>query len=216
MKNKTKTEKLMICAMFIAIAVVLALLSDLIPFLHLPFGGSFTIASMLPIILAAYLFGTGWGLGCAFTYAVLQMLISFRTVSALFLPESDDYMGSAAAALMICLIDYVLAYTLLGFGGIFRKKLNPTAALVLGCVFAILLRYAAHVVSGYIFYGQWAEWFFSQDDFYAFGSLVLNRFDGKALALLYSVIYNGLYMIPELIITSLAAIPVSKLKIIRK
>ncbi len=214
--NRTKTQKLMICAMMIAISTVLAFLSDLVPFLHLPFGGSFTLASMLPIIIAAYLFGTGWGLGCAFTYSVLQLLISFRTVSALFLPESDDYMGSATAALLICFIDYILAYTLLGFGGVFRKCLRPTAALVLGCVFAVLLRYAAHVLSGYIFYGEWAEWFFSQEDFYSFGKTVLDRFDGKALALIYSAVYNGLYMIPELIITAIAAIPVSKLSILKK
>ena len=202
--------------MMIALSTVLAFVSDMVPFLHLPFGGSFTIASALPVILASYMFGIKWGLGTALTYSVVQLLISFRTVSALFLPESDSYLGSAIAALLICLIDYIIAYTLLGFGGVFRKKLKPTASLVCGCVFALMLRYIAHTVSGYIFYGQWAEWFFTQEGFFKIGETILTEFHGKTLALVYSIVYNGLYMVPEIIIAAIVAIPVSKLKIVKK
>ena len=208
-----KTKKLLVCAMMIAMATGIAFVSDMIPFLHLPFGGSFTIAGMLPIILASYMFGIKWGLGCAFTYSVIQLLISFRTVSAFFLPDSDFQL---AAAILICFIDYILAYTLLGFGGAFRKMKNRTAGLLLGVILAVLLRYAAHILSGYIFYGEWAEWFFTQEGFYSIGEKVVNVFSGKALALIYSIVYNGLYMIPELIITAVVSIPVSKLKVMER
>ena len=216
MKNKTNTQKLMICSMMIAIAAVLALVCEFIPFLNLPFGGGFTVASMLPIVLVSYMFGIGWGLGCAFTYSVVQMMIGFRTVSAFFMPTDDNYAGSLAAALAICFIDYVLAYTALGLGGVFRNIKNKTAALVMCVIFALSLRYIAHIISGYIFFGAWAEWFFTQEGFYAVGDSILSVFSGKGLSLIYSVFYNGLFMIPEIVLTSIAAIPVSRIPYVKK
>lgn len=211
MTKKTNTQKLMVSAMMIAIATVLALVCEFIPFLNLPFGGGFTIASMLPIVLVSYMYGLVWGVGTAFTYSIVQMLVGFRTVSAFFMPSDDNYAGSLFAALAICFIDYILAYTLLGLGGAFRKMKNKSIAIVLGVVLALYLRYAAHIVSGYIFFGAWAEWFFTQEGFYAVGASILGAFSGEALAVVYSVFYNGLYMIPEIVITSIVAIPVSRL-----
>lgn len=216
MKNSENTKKLMVSAMMLAIATVIAVVCEFIPFLNLPFGGGFTVASMLPIILVSYMYGIGWGLGCGFTYAVIQMLIGMKTVSAFFLPSNDNYMGSVGAALCICLIDYVLAYTVLGLGGVFRKMKSKTAAIVLGVVFAIALRYLMHIISGYIFFGSWAEWFFTQEGFYAIGGTILDVFSGKLLALIYSIFYNGLYMIPEIILTAVVSVPVSRIPQIKK
>ena len=213
---KSNTRKLMVCSMMIAIATVLALICEYIPFLNLPFGGGFTIASMLPIVLASYMFGIGWGLGTAFTYSLVQMLVGFRTVSAFFIPSDDNYAGSLVAALSICFIDYVLAYTVLGFGGLFRKMKSKCVALTLGVIVALSLRYLAHIVSGYIFFGAWAEWFFTQEGFYSIGESIMSTFSGSGLALVYSIFYNGLYMIPEMAITSIAAIGVSRLPQIKK
>jgi thiamine transporter len=121
------------------------------------------------------------------------------------------------AAFAIIIIDYIVAYTVLGLGGIFRNKVkNKVAAIVLGVVFALALRYVCHIVSGYIFYGAWAEWFFSQEGFYAIGEKILSVFSGKALALIYSIFYNGLYMIPEIIITAIVATGVSNISFIKK
>ncbi len=211
-----KTKKLMVSAMMIAIATVLSLICELIPFLNLPFGGGFTLASMLSIVLVSYMYGIWWGLGCAFTYSVVQVIIGFRTVSAFFMPNDEGYAGSILAAVLICLIDYVLAYTSLGFGGVTRKMKNKTASLILGVIIALSLRYICHIISGYIFFGAWAEWFFSQDGFYKIGEVILNTFTGKSLALIYSVFYNGLYMLPEIVITALAAVPVSRIPQIKK
>ena len=206
----------MLCSMMIAIATVLALICEYVPFLNLPFGGGFTIASMLPIVLVSYMFGIKWGLACAFTYSIVQMLIGFRTVSAFFMPADDNYAGSLIAALSICFIDYVLAYTSLGLGGVFRGAKNKTVSIVLCVVFALSLRYLAHIVSGYIFFGAWAEWFFTQEGFYAIGKGILGTFSGAALSIVYSVFYNGLFMIPEIVITSIIAVPISRLPQIKK
>ena len=209
-------------AVMVALAAVLAIVCALIPFLNLPFGGGFTIASMLPIVLISYMYGLRWGFFVSATYSILQVLMdlslgrSSSVIMALFMPTSEDYMG-AFAAVAILVIDYFIAYTVIGIGGIFRNRIkNKTAALCAGSVLALSLRYLAHIISGAIFYGAWAEWFFSQEGFYAIGGWILEHISGGALAVIYSIFYNGLYMIPEIVITALAAVVVSRIPYIQK
>ncbi|MBE6594008.1 MAG: hypothetical protein E7642_08500 [Ruminococcaceae bacterium] len=221
--NRTakQTQRLTTSAVMLALAMVLAMVCALIPFLNLPFGGGFTVASMLPIVIISYMYGMKWGFFSAAIYSVIQIVMDLylgkgSTLIALFMPNSEDYMG-LGAAIAILIIDYLVAYTLLGFGGAFRKVIkNKTLALALGVVLALSLRYLAHIVSGYIFYGAWAEWFFSQDNFYAIGGWILEKFSGNTLALIYSIFYNGLYMIPEIVITTVAALIVGRLPVIKK
>ena len=222
MNTTLKTQRLTASAVMIALAAVLAIVCALIPFLNLPFGGGFTIASMLPIVLVSYMYGLKWGFFVSATYSLLQMLMdlalgtSASVIMALFMPTSDGYMG-AFAGISIILLDYLVAYTVLGVGGVFRNRIKSKAlALSLGSVLALSLRYIAHILSGAIFYGAWAEWFFSQEGFYKIGEGILANFSGWGLALIYSVFYNGLYMIPEIIITAVAAVLVSRIPYIKK
>lgn len=201
--KKQSTVRLVESALLIAIAAVIELVSKTLG-LELPFGGTITLASMLPIVLIAYKYGTKWGLLSGFTYSLVQMLLGAKTVSAMFLPGDDQMV--LWQAICICLLDYVLAYTLLGLGGIFKGKFKkPAAELALGAFVALLLRYLVHIVSGAIFYGAYAEWFFTQEGFYSIGEKILGTFSGSSLAIVYSIFYNGLYMIPEIIITTVVA-----------
>ena len=221
MTRKTNTSRLTTSAMMLAMATVLALVCAYVPFLNLPFGGGFTIASMLPIVLVSYMYGIKWGFFVSFTYSCIQIIMDLvlgkgSTIIALFTPASEDYMGLVAAA-SILVIDYFIAYTALGLGGIFRNGIkNKTIAIVLGVVVALGARYVCHIVSGYIFYGAWAEWFFTQEGFYKVGGVILDAFDGKMLSLIYSVFYNGLFMIPEIVITAVLAVPVSAMSYVKK
>lgn len=222
MNTTVKTQRLTVSAVMLALATVLAMVCAIIPFLNLPFGGGFTVASMLPIVIIAYMYGIKWGFFVSFTYSIIQIIMDLylgkggSTIMALFMPDSDDYMG-IVAAIAILVIDYIVAYTVLCLGGLFRNKIkNKTTAIVVGVIFALALRYICHIISGYIFYGAWAEWFFTQEGFYAIGDKILGIFSGKGLALIYSIFYNGLYMIPEIVITALVAIPVSKISNINK
>lgn len=201
--KKQSTVRLVESALLIAIAAVIELISKTLG-LELPFGGTITLASMFPIVLIAYKYGTKWGLLSGFTYSLVQMLLGAKTVSAMFLP-GDDQMA-LWQAICICLLDYVLAYTLLGLGGIFKGKFKkPAAELALGAFVALLLRYLVHIVSGAIFYGAYAEWFFTQEGFYSIGEKILGTFSGSSLAIAYSIFYNGLYMVPEIILTTVVA-----------
>ena len=211
MKNEN-TQKLVVSAMMIAVATSLAALCAVIPFLNFPFGGGFTICSMLPIVIVSYMYGIKWGLFTGGVYAFIQMILGNATIAALFTPTDESFMGFGAA-ILICIIDYFLAYTALGLGGIFRNRIkNKALAICLGSIVALSIRYILHVISGYIFYGLWAEWFFGD----AIGELavsqwILKTFSGNSLSLIYSIVYNGCYMIPEIIITALAAFPIARI-----
>ena len=199
----SKTRRLTESAMLLALAVVLEFVSKMfIP--EMPFGGQVTLVSMLPVVLISYRHGIKWGFVSAFAYAVIEMLIGMKTVSAAFLP---GYFGDGTMilnAVVMCLLDYVLAYTLLGLGGIFRDKLqNPGLGLMCGSLVALGARYLSHILSGYILFGSYAEWFFTQDGFPAWGAQLVSALNPALLALVYSLVYNGMYMVPELLLTAI-------------
>ena len=217
MKLTLKVRRLTESGMMIALATAISFVCSLIPVppFNFPFGGGITIAGMLPIILIAYLYGTHWGLLTGFVYSLIQMLLGHATVSSLFLPVEEGGM-QLGAALLICAIDYIVAYTALGLGGIFRKRLSPVKALVLGSIVALATRYLCHIVSGAVFYGVWAEWFFTLDGIYeTIGKGILDTFHGSSLSILYSVVYNGCYMIPEMIITPAVAAIIWRIPVLK-
>lgn len=217
MKSQQTTRRLVTSAMLIAVASVLALVSEFIPFLQLRFGGTLTLASMLPIILISYMYGLKWGLGSAAVYAAIQIFMGFKTVAALFTPDSDSYMA-LWMAICVVLLDYFLAYTSLGLGGIFARKKGGCLRLVLGGVVAQVICYAFHVLSGFLFYGAWADWFFTESAAkdLAISGWIMEHLSGRGLALLYSLIYNALYMLPEIVLTAAVAALIYRIPAVSK
>ena len=209
MTNKTK--RLTESAMLLAVAIVLELVSKMfIP--EMPFGGQVTLVSMLPVVLISYRHGVKWGLVAGVTYALLEMALGAKTVAAAFQP---GYFGDSVMLLnaaIMCLLDYVVAFTVLGLGGIFRDKIkSPGTALLAGSAVALGARYLAHIASGYILFAGWAEWFFTQDGFPAWGATLVSSLNPSALGLVYSVVYNGFYMVPEIILTMMASVLIARI-----
>ena len=202
---RTKTKQLTESAMLIAIAVVLELVGKMV-FPPMPFGGQLTLVSMLPIVLVSYRHGVKWGLITGLAYGLVQMALGAGTVTAAFQP---GYFGDGTMignAIVMCLMDYILAYTALGLGGCFRNRIQrPGTALMLGSLVALGGRYLAHILSGYILFSGWAEWFFTQDGFPAWGAALVGNLSANALGWVYSIVYNGMYMLPEMILTAVAA-----------
>ena len=215
MTNKTK--RLTESAMLLAIAIVLELVAKMfIP--EMPFGGQVTLVSMLPVVLISYRHGMKWGFVASFTYALLEMALGAKTVSAAFLP---GYFGDGAMifnALLMCLLDYVLAFTVLGLGGIFRDKMeNKGAALACGSLVALGARYLCHIFSGYILFSGYAEWYFTQEGFPAWGAKLVQALNPTVLGIVSSVVYNGMFMIPEIVFTVMVAVILAKVpKIVTK
>ena len=167
--EKTKTTvKLTECAIMIAMAFILSFIS----IIHMPFGGAVTAASMLPIIVAGYRHGLKWGLLSGFAYSLLQLLTGLSNVS---------YATTAAAAVAIILLDYIVAFTVLGLVGIFQRNQHQMLVMTLGTFVVCFLRYLCHFVTGCT---VWA-------------GVSIPSADG----MIYSLIYNAAYMIPETVIT---------------
>lgn len=209
-KSKQKITVRCLCesAILIAIGTILSM----IKIINYPWGGGVTICAMLPIILIGYRWGVKWGFFSSFVFGVLQLSLAFI--------DNDFGIPSLWALIAMLLIDYILAYTMLGFGGIFRNKFkSPAGALVLGTVLAVFMRYFMHFVSGAIFFGEWASWFFG-DTTSGFsmeiGGWVLGHFSGVGLSMLYSATLNGITMLCEMAITVVAAVIVAKIPVIGK
>lgn len=168
-----KTVRLVEGAVMVAFAVILSLLK----ILELPYGGSVTVCSMLPILIIAYRHGVGFGSFTALVYGVVQMLLGMKNVL---------YFTTPLSIAAVIILDYILAFAALGLGGAFRKVIRRQAtALELGTLLACFVRYICHVISGCT---VWAGLSIPSAD-----------------ALLYSLAYNATYMIPETIVTLLGA-----------
>lgn len=91
------------------------------------------------------------------------------------------------------LFDYIFAFGVLCLSGIFSK--SGTMGAVMGITVACILRFVCHFISGCIFFRSFE---------------IFNN------PYLYSVAYNGTFMLPELILTVCGAIVLLKMPIIKK
>ncbi len=166
------TKKLTTSALMVALATVLAIVSKLLPAPWLQ-GGSITLASMVPIIIVSLIFSVKWGLIASLSYAIIQIITGFY-------PPPTQTLGYFV---LVVLLDYVFAFGVLGLAGAFYKMLGKKVwAIPVSGAITTLLRYICHILSGILIWGVYAD-------------------EGQSV-LSYSLIYNGTYMIPEIIITS--------------
>ena len=182
MKDTMKQKILCITegAIIIALSVVLEMLCHWLNEVTgiealLPFGGTITV-SMLPVVYYSYRHGIGWGLGVGFTYSVLML-------------GHMDYLPKDFGSLVLCLLlDYFLAFTVLGIADIFAKPFGKKrlAGYCVGAVAVCVIRFALSFLSGVILWGSYAP-------------------EGMNVWV-YSLIYNGSYMLPNTILTAMLVV----------
>lgn len=174
-----------------AIMVALATVLSMLKIWEAPYGGSVTILSMSPIIILSMRRGVKTGLLAGFVHSLIQLLLGLGTVA---------YVPTFWGIVVCILTDYILPFTLLGLGGLFRNvrftknsATNQIIAAVLGTLLVTLLRYACHIVSGaVIWYALDLDWY--ADD----PTHIVHRYG----AWMFSAVYNGGYMLPEIIATT--------------
>ena len=143
-------------------------------------GGGITICSMLPLVLIGYRYGVKWGLFSGLVYSVLQLLLGLNNV---------QYATSALMAAGIVLLDYIVPYTCIGLSGMFKGRgKDPRITLSAGIIVTFLMRFVCHFITG------WWIW----------DVLWPNEFGWASP--LYSLLYNGSYMLAEVIITTVVAV----------
>ena len=143
-----------------AISIALSFALSYAKLFKLPQGGSVTFASLLPLMVYCCMFGTRRGLVVCTIYGVLQAL-------------QDAFIIHP----MQFLLDYPLAFGLIGVSGIFMEKgvfkEKKIVAFLLGGIIAVVLRYACHVCSGVFAFADYAD------------------LDKYGSAIVYSMAYNS-------------------------
>ena len=191
MEQNKKVHTLVECAILVAMSVVLSL----VPIWQIPLGGKVTLVSMLPVCMISVRHGMKWGLGSAFVYSVFQLILGITT-------EGIFGWGLNPAMLIGCIVfDYIVAFTVLGFAGIFRK--NGKSGIYSGIALACILRFLSHFLSGYIIFRNLGQW-------ELFGEVFSDR------PIIYSLCYNGLFMLPELVMTLVVAILMMQIPYVKK
>ncbi|HLS36291.1 MAG TPA: energy-coupled thiamine transporter ThiT [Bacillota bacterium] len=159
----------------IAILTALAIVLDNIPFLKFslwPNGGSVSFA-MVPVFIVAFRWGLGGGLISGLLFGLLKLVF-----------------GPTILHLYQAFIEYGFAFTVIGLAGIFSNTIkdalrNEQAGkaftyITFGTLLGSGLRFLAHFYGGIVFWGEFAP----EDQ----------------PVWLYSLVYNGSYMLPSFVI----------------
>ncbi|MBQ9162047.1 MAG: energy-coupled thiamine transporter ThiT [Clostridia bacterium] len=168
------------------IMLALASVLSLIKVWESPYGGSVTLLSMLPIMLMSLRRGVRVGLATSFAYSILQI--------GLDLGKLMGY-GMTVGIWIGCIVfDYLIPYTILGLAGLWRNR--GVGGKMCGVAMVSVIRYISHVISGCVFFGTyaWEGW----------------------NPLPYSLVYNAIYMLPEMALTVIAAYALFRLKAFKK
>ena len=149
-----------------SLCIALAFILSYVKLYEMPQGGSVTLASMIPILMFSYAYGVAPGLMIGFAYGLLQFV-----------------QGGWFVHPVQFLLDYPLAFAMLGFAGIARK-IPDRWGMIPGILIGVLLRFLCAFLTGVFFWGDGA---------------------GEQNVLIYSAVYNGAYLIPETIICIIIA-----------
>ncbi len=139
-KNEFDTKSISYAAICIAMSFALSY----IKFFEMPQGGSLTLASLVPLMLYSYMFGTKKGVLAGLIYGVLQAM-------------QDPWILHPAQFLL----DYPVAFACIGLAGMFAdiKALDklPQVKFALGALAAAVLRFVSHVLSGVFAFNSFAQ-----------------------------------------------------------
>jgi thiamine transporter len=172
-KKKSFNSKAVVYA---AVSIAMSFVLSFIKIYELPYGGSITLASFVPLIIYAYSFGFIKGLIAGLLYGLLQFI-----------------QGPYFINVFQFILDYLLAFMSISVAGIFGTLIkNRKISLITGTIAVGITRLINHVLAGIIFYsavGSRAE---------ILPSIIS---DINALpAFVYSLTYNSLFIIPDIII----------------
>lgn len=106
--TNTKTFKMVFSALMVALSTVLSIFA-----LELPFGGSITIFSMVPLIFLSQMYGVGWGFAACTVYGLVQMSMGL---------DNFGYVSGIVAYIVVFLFDYVLAFCVIGLSGCYPQN----------------------------------------------------------------------------------------------
>ena len=174
---------------FAGICVCMSFTLALVKFSPVQYGGSITLASFVPILVFAYVYGAIDGLLIGLIHGLLNFI-------------EDPFILTPATFVF----DYLLAFMSVGLMGLFRKlprKEKGCLPVVLGCIAVFSARFVSHLFSGMIFFTQNAVWV----DFPAWAT---------GSAFVYSFIYQCVYVPIDALIATLVMVTLCKTGVLEK
>ena len=182
---------------FAGVCVATSFTLALVKFKPVQYGGSITLASFVPVLIYAYVFGVADGLLVGLIHGLLNFI------------ESPYILTPATF-----IFDYLLAFTSVALMGFFGKasrkspcksarKKNACLSLLLGCLCVFSARFLSHFFSGAIFFMQDAVWV----DFPAWAT---------KNAFIYSFIYQCVYVPADGLIATLVLLALAKSGVLEK
>lgn len=164
-------KKLTEFAMTIALSVVLSF----IKVWEMPQGGSVSLV-MVPLLVISFRRGISAGMITGAIYGCLSALLS----GVIYHPMS-------------LLLDYIIAFSLVGLAGLFKTDLK---GIISGCFVGVFGRFLSSYLSGAILFASYAP-------------------EGQS-PWLYSLVYQATYLIPELIISAIVIILIRNKILLKK
>ncbi len=173
MKSKLQIMILAESSIMIALSCALFAVSGLIPWPAWIQGGGITVFAQVPVIVLSYRRGLKAGIPAAFVLGIFKLITGLSYFA---------YVKGFQAYLIVALFDYLLAFGVLGLGGLFRNtKLNDKVKITLGAFTSCFLRFCCHFISGVTVWRDYTQ--------------------SVKASIVYSVTYNGGYMLPETVVT---------------
>ncbi|MCR4717208.1 MAG: energy-coupled thiamine transporter ThiT [Lachnospiraceae bacterium] len=165
-----------------ALFVAAAVVLDFITIFELPNGGSLKFV-MIPLIIFALRRGFKWGTVSGILYLVIAIILG---------REGIFYPGSTATVIVVCILfDYVLAYSTIGLAPVFAKLFKNRMLGVGASAFLVcLVRFLSHFISGTTIWGDFSN--------------------GAGGAILFSITYNGSYMLPIAVVSAVVMVLIYK------
>ena len=157
-------------AMMIALSFVLSFMTYSGSWLQ---GGSISL-EIIPIIIMGLRNGSKWGVATGFVSGALQLIMGFSNVM---------YCPTLATQIGCVLLDYLVAFSLLGFARTFAKMFGgDTKGIAASVIISGFFRFVSHYISGIWLWGEYAP-------------------EGQPVWL-YSLGYNGTYMAVNTVIAT--------------
>ena len=182
-KNEAKTKKMTKSGVSpvrvlveAAMMIAIGTILSVLKLIDLPYGGGVTIAAMLPVIIISYRHGLGWGFLTGLVFGIIQQVLGL---------DNLRWVTGWLSVVAVIVVDYLLAYTAAGLGGAFRKSMKQPYALMFGAILVCVVRFICHFITGVTI---WRD---------------LSRTAWQSIV--FSLGYNATYMIPEAIVTAVAA-----------
>ena len=175
MKKKNEIISLCEVAIFAAIGFVLDFLANLYSGYFFPNGGSLSFA-LIAVIIISFRRGPLYGMACGLIIGLLDLTDGFYTIS-------DTWYK----AFLQVGLDYIFTYMFIGLVGFLKplcKKIKSRYVILIATILGGIIKYLSHFLSGVLFWPEFPN------------QPMLER-------CVYSIAYNGSYMLPTIIISSI-------------